>query len=99
MSKKLLSEAQVRRFAKLASIEPLTEKWGSKGREYKRHDVDGVEKKAGDVGGHYKDYEDDTGEKKGDDSSTHPGRKDYSESRMNEEDAIEDIEAEVEEIF
>ena len=30
MSKKLLSEAQIRRFAKLASIEPIQERWGSK---------------------------------------------------------------------
>ena len=57
MSKKLLSEAQIRRFAKLASLEPISERWGSKKGEYKRQDVGGVEKKAGDVGGHYKDYE------------------------------------------
>ena len=57
MSKKLLSEAQIRRFAKLASLQPIHERWGSKEDEYKRQDVGGVEKKAGDVGGHYKDYE------------------------------------------
>ena len=66
MSKKnLLNEATIRRFMKLANMEPLTspfvdrlsENWGEKEDEYKRRDVDGVEKKAGDVGGHYKDYE------------------------------------------
>ena len=58
---KLLKEATVRRFMKLASIGPLSdgfvnEGWGEKEDEYKREDDDGVEKKAGDVGGHYKDY-------------------------------------------
>jgi len=57
MSKKLLSEAVVRRFAKLANLSPINEMYGDGEDEYKRHDVDGVEKKAGDVGGHYKDYE------------------------------------------
>ena len=58
---KLLKEATVRRFMKLASIGPLSdgfvnEGWGEKEDEYKREDDDGVEKKAGDVGGRYKDY-------------------------------------------
>ena len=58
---KLLKEATVRRFMKLASVGPLSdgfvnEGWGEKEDEYKREDDDGVEKKAGDVGGHYKDY-------------------------------------------
>lgn len=35
----------------------LEEDWGRKGKEFKRHGVDGVEKKAGDEDGHYKDYE------------------------------------------
>jgi hypothetical protein len=61
--KKLLSEAQVRKFMGLANIDAgmssnfLSENWGSKEDEYKRHDVDGVEMKAGDEDGHYKDYE------------------------------------------
>ena len=61
--KKLLSEAQVRKFMGLANIDAgmssnfISENWGSKEDEYKRHDVDGVEKKAGDKDGHYKDYE------------------------------------------
>ena len=66
---KLLKEATVRRFMKLAKIDTLSdgfvnENWGEKEDEYKRKDVGGVEKKAGDVGGgkygkggHYKDYE------------------------------------------
>tara|TARA_R110002074_G_scaffold21627_2_gene67017 strand:+ start:1831 stop:2436 length:606 start_codon:yes stop_codon:yes gene_type:complete len=58
---KLLKEATVRRFMKLASIGPLSdgfvnESWGEKEDEYKRKDVGGVEKKAGDEDGHYKDY-------------------------------------------
>ena len=63
----LLNEATIRRFMKLADMEPLTspfverlsekKHWGSKEREYKRRDVDGVEKKAGDIDHHYKDYE------------------------------------------
>jgi len=85
MSKKLLSEAQVRRFARLANLSPVNEDWGSKAKEYKRHDDDGVETKSGDVDGHYKDYEGPTGGNKGDDSKTHPGRKDYMK-----EDAFED---------
>jgi len=61
--KKLLSEAQVRKFMGLANIDAnmssnfISENWGEKEDEYKRHDVDGVEKKAGDEDGHYKDYE------------------------------------------
>mgnify|MGYP003676136549 CR=1 FL=1 len=64
MAKKtLLSEAQVRKFMGLANIDAnmssnfISENWGEKEDEYKRHDVDGVEKKAGDEDGHYKDYE------------------------------------------
>ena len=58
---KLLKEATVRRFMKLASIGPLSdgfvnESWGEKEDEYKRKYVGGVEKKAGDEDGHYKDY-------------------------------------------
>ena len=95
MSKKLLSEAQLRRFAKLANLNPINEDWGSKKGEYKRHDVDGVEKKTGDVGGHYKDYEGPVGGNKGDDSKTHPGRKDYMKEDADEEiaDAAEDAAA------
>jgi len=61
--KKLLSEAQVRKFMGLANLDAnmssnfISENWGEKEDEYKRHDVDGVEKKAGDEDGHYKDYE------------------------------------------
>ena len=66
MSKKLLSEAQIRRFAKLASLPAINERWGSKKGEYKRRDKDGkVGHRAGDVGGgkygkggHYKAYMD-----------------------------------------
>ena len=60
--KKLLSEAQVRKFMGLAKLDAnmssdfLSEKWGEKEDEYKRHDVGGTEKKAGDEDGHYKDY-------------------------------------------
>ena len=60
--KKLLSEAQVRKFMGLAKLDAnmssafLSENWGEKEDEYKRHDVDGTEKKAGDEDGHYKDY-------------------------------------------
>ena len=60
--KKLLSEAQVRKFMGLANLDAnmasnfLSENWGEKEDEYKRHDVGGVEKKAGDEDGHYKDY-------------------------------------------
>jgi len=53
MSKKLLSEAVVRRFAKLANLEPVNEEWGGNQGDYKRRDG----KKIGDVDGHYKDYE------------------------------------------
>tara|TARA_R110002126_G_C10293693_1_gene486291 strand:+ start:21 stop:662 length:642 start_codon:yes stop_codon:yes gene_type:complete len=60
--KKLLSEAQVRKFMGLAKLDAnmssafLSENWGEKEDEYKRHDVGGTEKKAGDEDGHYKDY-------------------------------------------
>ena len=64
MSKKknLLNETTVRRFMKLANMEAIGndfigEGWGSKAKEYRREDHDGVEKKAGTVGGHFKDYE------------------------------------------
>tara|TARA_Y100000593_G_scaffold12032_1_gene21945 strand:- start:1186 stop:1980 length:795 start_codon:yes stop_codon:yes gene_type:complete len=95
MSKKLLSEAQVRRFAKLAHIPAINE--DSKAKEYRRKKgPHGVEHRAGEgPDGHYKDYEGPSGGNKGDDSLTDPGHIDYSESRMNEEDAIEDVEAEV----
>lgn len=64
MSKKknLLNETTVRRFMKLANMEAIGndfigEGWGSKAKEYRREEEDGVEKKAGTVGGHFKDYE------------------------------------------
>lgn len=91
MSKKLLSEAQLRRFAKLANLTPINE-WGSHADQYRRKKgPDGVEHRAGEgPDGHYKDYEGAYGGNKGDKSKTHPGRKDYMQ-----EDAFEDVEAEV----
>ena len=105
---KLLKEATVRRFMKLAKIDTLSdgfvnENWGEKEDEYKRKDVGGVEKKAGDVGGgkygkggHYKDYE--MNEESEEESELHAtedelGAEDHEADR--EGDEVADLEADL----
>ena len=57
MSKKLLNEAQVRRFAKLASLPAVNERYGTGKDQYRREKVDGEETRAGEgPKGHYKDF-------------------------------------------
>jgi len=48
MSKKLLSEAQLRRFAKLASLNPINEEWG--GRPGDKHNAPGGSKRGSKPG-------------------------------------------------